>query len=105
MDVKSVLLTVGVAGLFVLANALTLKSLEPGMSWLMIVVSVISVAAFFAFRFMCDAYGLAIAAGFVDSLIVFLSVVIAVFIFEEQLATRQYVGLVVLLVGLFLLRE
>ena len=105
MDVKSVLLNVGVAGLFVLANALTFKSLEPGMSWLMIVVSATSIAAYFAFRFMCDAYGLAVAAGIIDSLVVFLSLVIAIFIFKEHLTTRQYVGLVVLLVGLYLIRE
>jgi drug/metabolite transporter (DMT)-like permease len=105
MDVKFVISSVGVAGLFVLANALTLKSLEPGMAWLMLVVSVTSVGGYFAFRFMCAASGLAIAAGIVDSVIIFLTLGIAVFIFDEQLTIRQYVGLVVLLVGLYLVRE
>jgi drug/metabolite transporter (DMT)-like permease len=46
-----------------------------------------------------------VAAGIVDSLIIFLTLGIAVFIFHEQLTRRQYAGLIVLLVGLYLVRE
>jgi transporter family protein len=94
----------GVAALYVAANVLTQKSLEPGKAWLMGVVSVLAVAAFFAFRFICQRFGLAVSSGVVDSLLTILTLAIAVFVLKEELTVRQYCGLGVLLLGLYLVR-
>ena len=104
MDLKAFVLSAGVAGLYVLANVLTQKSLEPGKSWLMALVSLLAISAFFAFRFMVKSFGLAVASGVVDSLLTLLTIAFAVFVLRESLSVKQYAGLSCLLVGLYLVR-
>ncbi len=52
--------------LFVACNAGAKYSLEPGRGWVMVVVSVLAVAAFLVFRQVCKVYGLTVAIGLVD---------------------------------------
>ena len=104
MNLTSFLWSAAVAGLYVAANVLTKRSLEPGRAWLMILVSVLAVGAFFAFRAICKQFGLAVASGVVDSLLTLLTLAIAVLWDKEVLTTTQLTGLGFILVGLFLVR-
>ncbi len=104
MDYKGISFSAGVALLFVLANILTKKSLDAGWEWLMIVVSFLVVGAFMTFRAVCKSFGLAVASGVVDSLMMIFTIAIAIVVFKESLTAKQYAGLALLVIGLQLVR-
>ena len=104
MDFRAIIFSVAVALIYVLANVLTERSLAPGKAHLMAWVSALAVVAFFGFRFVCQHYGLAVASVVVDSLLTLLTVAYAVFVLKDRLSTVQYVGVFLLLAGLFLVK-
>ncbi len=104
MDYKAISFSAGVALLFVFANILTKKSLDAGWEWLMVVVSFLAVAAFIAFRSVCKNFGLAVASGVVDSFLTIFTIAVAIFVFKESLTAKQYAGLGLLFIGLYLVR-
>ena len=104
MDGRAILFSVVVAMLYVAANVLTEKSLEPGKTHLMGYVFLLAVVAFIGFRWCCQQFGLAIASTVVDSLLTLLTVGYAVFILKDRLTSIQYVGIVLMIAGLLLVK-
>jgi drug/metabolite transporter (DMT)-like permease len=104
MDGRAIVFSVVVAMLYVAANVLTEKSLEPGKTHLMGVVFLLAIVAFLGFRWCCQQFGLAIASTVVDSLLTLLTVGYAVFILKDRLTSIQYVGIVLMIVGLLLVK-
>lgn len=102
MDIRAVVLSVVVALFFVGANVLTKRSCAPGEGHLMVWVSLLAISAFFGFRLVCQTYGLGLTSAVIDSVLTLLTVAWAVFILRERYSTVQYVGLILLLVGLLL---
>jgi drug/metabolite transporter (DMT)-like permease len=93
-----------VALLFVFANSMAMKSLEPGHEWFVWISASIGFGAFCGFRYVCQQYGLAIASGIVDSTLTILTVLVGIFLFQETLTLRQYLGLGLIISGLVLVR-
>ncbi len=104
MGLIDLLFAILTASVFVLCNTGTKISLDPGREWVMYPVYFGAAFAFWLFRKVCIEHGLAVSSGVVDSLITLVSIAIGIFFFHESLHTRQYVGLGVLLVGLYLVR-
>ncbi len=63
-----------------------------------------SVAAYWLFRRVCIAKGLAVTEGVFGSLITVLTVAIGLMMFKESLSAKQMAGLGLILVGLFLIQ-
>jgi drug/metabolite transporter (DMT)-like permease len=104
MDSRAIFLSVCVAGLYVFANVLTEKSLTPGKEHYMAYVCVIAVVAFLGFRWCCQQFGLGVASAVVDSLLTLLTVAYAIIILKDRLTAIQYVGVLLLLLGLLLVK-
>ncbi len=102
---QGTLAAVSCAMLFVLCNVGTRYSLEPGRNWVMFPVAVCSVIAFLVFQVVCKSYGLAVTSGIVDSLLTVLSIAAGLLLFRESLTPRQYVGIALLIAGLYLSRS
>ena len=90
--------------LFTLANVCVKLSLGKDRQWLMFAAFGGSVAAYWLFRRVCVAKGLAVTEGVFGSLITVLTVAIGLMIFKESLTTKQMAGLGLILVGLFLIQ-
>ena len=104
MDGKALFFTTFVALLMVAANVFTERSLHPGKGHLMAVVFLAACAGFWGFRYCCQAFGLTVASSVVDTLLTLLTVGYGVFVLQEKLGAVQYAGIVLLLVGLFLVK-
>lgn len=90
---------------FMLCNLGAKLSLKPDQGWLLIPVCCGASVAYWFFRRACEVSGLAVASSIIDSLAALISVMIGLFVLHEQLLPRQYIGLVTLFVGLYLIRE
>lgn len=104
MGYRDLLLSILCAGTFLLCNTGAKVSLTPGREWLMYLVYCGSVLSFWLFRQVCISNGLAVSSSIVDSLVTVISVLVGVFILQEQLVPRQYIGLGALFAGLYLIR-
>ncbi len=63
-----------------------------------------SIIAYWAFRRLCVIKGLALTEGVFGSLITVLTVAVGLMMFKEALSVKQMIGLVVIIVGLFLIQ-
>ena len=59
---------------------------------------------FLAFRKVCEQYSLARASAVVDGVMTLATVAIALLFFREAITSKQSVGLVLILVGLYMVR-
>lgn len=89
--------------LFTLANVCVKLSLKDR-QWLMFAAFGASVAAYWLFRRVCIAKGLAVTEGVFGSLITVLTVAIGILLFKESLTPKQMGGLGLILIGLFLIQ-
>ncbi|MFN9720692.1 MAG: hypothetical protein ACK58L_18495 [Planctomycetota bacterium] len=104
MDPRPLFFSIVVAFVFVTANVLTEKSLEPGKTWVFALACGLACVALLGFRWCCQQFGLAIASAVVDSLLTLLTVGYAVLILRERLSSIQYAGLALLLLGILLVK-
>ncbi|MFO0943980.1 MAG: EamA family transporter [Pirellulales bacterium] len=94
-----------VASLFVAANLAVMQSVNSTSPKLwMLATSVLAIAAFFAHRSVVVKFGALRATGIVDSLLTILTMLAAWLWFREQLTLQQWVGISLLLVGLYLVK-
>lgn len=94
-----------VASLFVAANLSVMQSVKSEHSGLwMFATSVLAVAAFFAHRAIIVKFGALRATGIVDSLLTVFTLLIAWYLFQEKLTTVQWLGIGLMLVGLYLVK-
>lgn len=103
MGFRDLILSILCASTFVLCNTGAKLSLTTGREWLMFPVYGGSVLAFWLFRRVCTGNGLAVASGMIDTMATVISVFIGIFILKEELQMQQYLGLIVLFVGLYLI--
>ena len=89
--------------LFTLANVCVKLSLKDK-QWLMCAAFACSIAAYWTFRRVCILKGMAVTEGIFGSLITVLTVAIGILIFKESLNYKQMAGLMLILVGLFLIQ-
>lgn len=104
METRTYFISAAVAGLFVFANWLTKKSLDEGYAWLTPLVFILGGLAFLTFRFVCRDVGLAVASSVVDSLLLLGTLLVAYVVLGEQLSAIKWAGVVLIVVGLFLVR-
>ena len=94
-----------VASLFVAANLSVMQSVKSQHSSLwMLATSILAVAAFFAHRAIIVKFGALRATGIVDSLLTVFTLLIAWYLFQEKLTTVQWLGIGLMLVGLYLVK-
>lgn len=70
----------------------------------MLATSILAVAAFFAHRAIIVKFGALRATGIVDSLLTVFTLLIAWYLFQEKLTTVQWLGIGLMLVGLYLVK-
>jgi drug/metabolite transporter (DMT)-like permease len=93
-----------VAAMFVVANIVTQKSLQPGQSWLQWLAAMLGFGGFLAFRKVCEQYSLARASAVVDGVMTLATVAIALAVFRDPINVKQGAGLALILVGLYMVR-
>jgi drug/metabolite transporter (DMT)-like permease len=101
---RAIILSVAVAVVFVAANVLTEKSLEPGRAHIMVWVWLLACLGFGAQRWCYQAFGLSVAAAVIDSLLTLLTVGYGIFILKDRLTPMQYIGITLMLIGIFLVK-
>jgi multidrug transporter EmrE-like cation transporter len=104
MKALGLLPALGCAVVFVLCNLGTKFSLNAGKAWLMHGVYGGAILAYWMFRKVCSHHGLAVSSSVVDSLVTVATVMIGILVLHEQLNVKQYVGLLMILIGLQLVR-
>ena len=94
-----------VASLFIAANLSVMQSVKSEHSGLwMLATSLLAIAAFFAHRAIIIKYGALRATGIVDSLLTVFTLLIAWYLFQEELTAVQWLGIGLMLVGLYLVK-
>ena len=91
------------AGLFVYANAVSLRWAKTGEIALLLIVTAASVVGYFCFAKVSEQRGIAIASALIDSTIVIGTVVTGYFVFGETFSPRQVTGLSLAVAAILLL--